>query len=208
MSELDRCVQSLHKIRTEKRSILKQEAVLREEIIRLAGKNAHHPLGELTLNVSIRSSLKIVNSHLVPAFLCSQLPDQDRINQYFDETGQVPNGVEISESTYVKVEGPPAKSDCHQSDGFFKRVTNVLRTNSRGNIDSSNESDTKCCVCGGEPDHEVSEDDFWIDSEDVYFQHDPEFLDGSDSYLLCEDCYQRELREMEYWARVAEHERG
>ena len=54
---------------------------------------------------------------------------------------------------------------------------------------------------------EVSEDDFWIDSEDVYFQHDPEFLDGSDSYLLCEACYQAELEEMEYQARIAEQER-
>ena len=104
MTELDDKIRSLHHIRDEKRRILEQEAAVRERIIELTRGNNEVYSGNLHLRGSTQPRLKVVHQDSVPAFLKSSLPDQNRIKDYFNETGHVPMGVEVQELTYVKIQ--------------------------------------------------------------------------------------------------------
>lgn len=103
MSELEDQIRALQEIREKKKEILDQESQARERIIQLAGTDKYMSVGDITLDVSSKDRLKIVDPESVPNFLKSNLPDQQRINEYFRETGHVPAGVELTPVTYVKV---------------------------------------------------------------------------------------------------------
>ena len=104
MSDLEHHIKALHEIREKKREIQDLESETRLKIIELAGTDKQIALGGFELDVTPRTRFKIVDPELVPAFLKSTLPDQQRIDGYFQETGQVPPGVEIQESCVVKVQ--------------------------------------------------------------------------------------------------------
>ena len=103
MSDLEHHIKALHEIREKKREIQDLESETRLKIIELAGTDKQIALGGVELDVTPRTRFKIVDPELVPAFLKSTLPDQQRIDGYFQETGQVPPGVQIQESCVVKV---------------------------------------------------------------------------------------------------------
>lgn len=104
MSDLEHHIKALHEIREKKREIQDLESETRLKIIELAGRDKQIALGGFELDVSPRTRFKIVDPELVPSFLKSTLPDQQRIDGYFQETGQVPPGVEIQESCVVRVQ--------------------------------------------------------------------------------------------------------
>lgn len=103
MSDLENHIKALHEIREKKREIGAIESEVRQKIIELAGPTKHTSLGNYKLDLSTKIRFKIVDPGLVPSTLKTSLPDLEKIERYFQETGQVPLGTEINESSYVKV---------------------------------------------------------------------------------------------------------
>ena len=97
----------MHCMRSErkKREIQDLESDLRQKIIDLTGGDADISLQDVTLNVSSKVRFKVVDADSVPLFLKSNLPDPKRIEDYYNETGSLPKGVELSKTYYVKVKG-------------------------------------------------------------------------------------------------------
>ena len=105
MSDLEHHIKQLHEIREKKREIQDLESELRQKIIDLTGDDVEISLPDVSLNVSSKVRFKVVDSESVPSFLKSNLPDPKRIEDYYNETGNLPRGVEISKTYYVKVKG-------------------------------------------------------------------------------------------------------
>ncbi len=105
MSDLEHHIKALHEIREKKREIQDLESELRLKIIDLTGDDVEISLPDVSLNVSSKVRFKVVDSESVPSFLKSNLPDPKRIEDYYNETGNLPKGVELSKTYYVKVKG-------------------------------------------------------------------------------------------------------
>lgn len=130
MSDLEHHIKALHEIREKKREIQDLESELRQKIIDLTGGDIDISLPDVSLNVSSKVRFKVVDSESVPSFLKSNLPDPKRIEDYYSETGSIPNGVELSKTFYVKVTSNSV-TDSTEEENQFDSIPHANEANSQ-----------------------------------------------------------------------------